>query len=47
MISMQIWATPFFCLFRGNEMVKTVTGINAEKLRDAIKQQLAEVELLP
>lgn len=41
MISMQIRVTPTFCLFRGTEVVKTVTGVNAENLQNAVREQLA------
>lgn len=37
---MQIRVTPTFCLFRGTEVVKTVTGVNVDNLRNAIKEQL-------
>ncbi|EIE19106.1 thioredoxin-like protein [Coccomyxa subellipsoidea C-169] len=41
MISMQIRVTPTFCLFRGTEVVQTVTGVNAENLQNAVREQLA------
>ncbi|KAK9905101.1 hypothetical protein WJX75_009610 [Coccomyxa subellipsoidea] len=41
MVSMQIRVTPTFCLFRGTEVVQTVTGVNSENLQNAVKDQLA------
>ena len=41
MISMQIKVTPTFCLYRGMDVVRTVTGINEDNLRGAVKEELS------
>ena len=40
MMSMQIKVTPTFCLYRGMDVVRMVTGINEDNLRAAVKEEL-------
>jgi hypothetical protein len=40
MIAMQIKVTPTFCLYRGTDLVRMVTGINEDNLRGAVKEEL-------
>lgn len=42
MMSMQIKVTPTFCFYRGTDVVRTVTGINEDNLRNAVKEELQQ-----
>jgi len=47
MIQMGIRSTPTFCFYRGGECVKTVVGIDDQKLRDTVDGCLRDMGELP